>query len=102
MVFSVFQSTVHKSLYRPADDSFRAAVMYGVTRILARRCICLKKSEEIFTTLVNRQDTYCPMQNFTRNLMVFSVFPSTVHKSLYRLADDSFRAAVMYGVRRIS
>ena len=60
----------------------------------------VKKTEEIFTALGNRQDTYCPMQNFMRSPMELSVFPSTVHKSLYSPTDNTFRAAVMYGVTR--
>ena len=43
MVFSVSPSTVHKSLYRPADYSFRAAVMYSVTRKLTGVRVCFKK-----------------------------------------------------------
>ena len=44
MMFSVFPFAVHKSLYRPADDSFRAAVMYGVTRKLTGvSAVCFEK-----------------------------------------------------------
>ena len=66
MTFSVFPSTVHKSLYRLADDSFRAAVMYGVSAAVV---YVMKRSGKILTTLLNRPDIPSPMLYVTRHPM---------------------------------